>query len=77
MESVSPSSAYLSECCHKRCDLAVVCCIHVSTCLYQQLHDIKMTPICSQPQRSVPLLITHINVSPSTGQDTRNSGMIT
>lgn len=57
---------HLAERCHEGGYLAVVGCIHIGSSLHQQLHHIKVATVSSQPQRGVPLLISHVNVSPST-----------
>lgn len=59
-------TAHLAERCHEGGYLAVVGCIHVGSSLDQQLHHIKVATVSSEPQRGVPLLISHVNVSPST-----------
>lgn len=59
-------TAHLAERCHEGGYFAVVCCIHISSSLHQQLNHIKVATVSSKPQRGVPLLISHVNVSPST-----------
>ncbi len=59
-------TAHLAERCHEGGYFAVVCCIHIGSSLHQQLNHIKVATVSSKPQRGVPLLISHVNVSPST-----------
>lgn len=40
-------SLHLSKSSHEWSNLPVVCCIHVSTCMYQKLDHVKMTTVCS------------------------------
>lgn len=60
------SMTNLAERCHEGGYFAIVCCIHIGSSLHQQLHHIKVATVSSKPQRGVPLLVSHINVSPST-----------
>lgn len=55
---------HLSERSHEWCNLAVVCCVHVGAGVHQELDHVEMTAISRQPQRSVPFLVSYVNMGP-------------
>lgn len=56
------NTANLAKSCHEWGYLAVVGCIHISTGMDQELDHVKMAAVCRQPQRSVPFLVSYINM---------------
>lgn len=60
---------HLAKSSHERSDLAVVRRVHVSTGVHQELDHVEMTAVCSQPERSVSFLVSHIDVGTPAQRD--------
>lgn len=56
------ATLHLAKSSHQWSDLAVVCRVHVSACVHQELDHIKMTAVCRQPERSVSFLVSYVDV---------------
>lgn len=63
------ATLHLAKSGHERSDLAVVCRVHVSAGVHQELDHIKMTAVCSQPERSVSFLVSYVDVGTPAQRD--------